>query len=129
MFVIIETTGSQLVDHNGRSTGPETKQELSRHRTQENAERALAKLRTTMPLVALNCRIIDDNPPRVIVTYWRGDKQYIENAKTYRGAKRIASLTQNAIGPTYRTADGRELFDDGNGLWFEEIDDRRVYVV
>jgi hypothetical protein len=61
MFRIIETTGPQLVDHNGRGTGPETKQELSRHRTQENAERALSKLRKTMPLFALNCRIVDDN--------------------------------------------------------------------
>ena len=129
MFRIIETTGSQLVDHNGRGTGPETKQELSRHRTQETAERALDRLRKTMPLLALNCRIVDDSPPMVIVTYWRGDKQYTETATTYRGAKRIASLSQNRIGPTYRTAEGRELFDDGHGLWFEEIDDRRVYVV
>ena len=129
MFVIIETTGAKLVDHNGRCTGPETKQELSRHRTQETAERALARLRKTMPLFALNCRIVDVSPLRVIVTYWRGQNQYTETAKTYRGAMRIASLTQNAIGPTYRTADGRELFDDGRGLWFEEIDGRRVYVV
>ncbi len=129
MFVIIETTGSQLVDHNGRCTGPETKQELSRHRTQETAERALANLRKTMPVFALNCRIVEYSPPGVIVTYWRGDKQYTETAKTYRGAKRIASLSQNRIGPTYRTFDGRELFDDGHGLWFEESDNRRVYVV
>ena len=57
MFVVIETTGSQLVDENGRCYAPETKQELSRHRTREAAERALEKLRKDMPVLALNCQI------------------------------------------------------------------------
>lgn len=129
MYVLIETTGSQLVDENGRPTGPETKQELSRHRTYETAERALQKLRRTMPLIAQNCHVLDDNPAKVVVTYWRGTQQYTGIATTYAGAMRIAGRTQNAIGPTYRTTDGRELYDDGHGLLLEEIAGRRHYVV
>ncbi len=58
MYRLIETTGSQLVDENGRPTGPETKQELSRHRTEEAAVRELDRLRRTMPLFGRNCCVV-----------------------------------------------------------------------
>ena len=57
---------------------------------------------------------------KVKVTYWRGTTQYTGYATTYRGAKRIASRTQNAYGPRYEDADGKELMDDGNGLIYTE---------
>lgn len=63
---------------------------------------------------------------KVKVVYWQGTTQREELAADYQEAMSIASRNQNAHDPAfYEISTGKELFDDGNGLCYE---DRSVYV-
>ena len=55
MFRVIITTGSFLTDGT-----PETQRIISRHRTQEAAERALAAYRRDCPLSAMQAMIVSE---------------------------------------------------------------------
>ena len=69
---------------------------------------------------------------KIIVSYWRGTMQLKGTARSYRGAMRIASRNQNAYPPTFEDGDGKSLFDDGNGLAYEEheaTEGKRLYAV
>ena len=57
MFRIVTMTGSFSPDGS-----PEWSRTVSRHRTREAAERALAAYRRDCPLAALNAAIIEDCP-------------------------------------------------------------------
>lgn len=58
----------------------------------------------------------------VTVKYWIGTTQYDGKATTYRGAMRLAAKNCNAYGPTYYDENGVQLFDDGQGLAYEDED-------
>jgi hypothetical protein len=55
MFLVIITTGSLLTDGT-----PETQCVISRHRTREAAERALARLERDCPLAAMWAIIVSE---------------------------------------------------------------------
>ena len=59
---------------------------------------------------------------KIRVIYWRGTTECEGFATTYCGAMRIASRNQNAYQPRYFDDDGRQLYDDGNGLRYEDAD-------
>ena len=52
----------------------------------------------------------------ITVKYWLGTRQVEEQASTYSDAMQIAAKNQNAHGPSFWTAEGEQLHDDGNCL-------------
>jgi hypothetical protein len=58
----------------------------------------------------------------ITVTYWRGTQRCEDKARTYRGAQRIAARNRNAYPPRYYDEEGRQLYDDGHGLRYEDSD-------
>ena len=62
----------------------------------------------------------------VTIRYWRGMTQLEGKATTYRGALRVAGRNQNASGPRFYDERGVQLYDDGNGLRYEDSEE---YVV
>jgi hypothetical protein len=63
----------------------------------------------------------------VRVVYWQGTVQRTEEVSTYAEAMEVASKNSNAYDPAfYEISTGKQLFDDGNGLCYE---DQSVYVV
>lgn len=64
----------------------------------------------------------------VRVTYWAGTTQRTVEVSSYREAMAvITKYHRNSHAPTFEeVSTGRQLFDDGNGLCYE---DRSVYVV
>lgn len=64
----------------------------------------------------------------VRVTYWAGTTQQTTDVSSYKEAMRVIDkYHRNAFSPTFEEiATGRELFDDGTGLCYE---DRSAYVV
>lgn len=57
---------------------------------------------------------------KITVRYWRGTSRCEGTATTYKGALRIASRNQNAFQPRFYDEDGKELYDNGFGLAYED---------
>lgn len=57
---------------------------------------------------------------KITVKYWRGTRELTGTATTYRGAMRIARRNQNAYPPRFYDPAGKQLFDVGHGLAYED---------
>ena len=63
------------------------------------------------------------NDMTVTVNYWVGTTEQSGKAKTYAQAMKLADRNQNAFSPSFYDEDGKQLYDTGYGLAYEDQPD------